>query len=76
MIFYMLTAIVFGLFAYHFVDGFGELFMFLSLQVFFLPVVYFVFLPAFPWICAFLVGVATGGTYRVLKSKKEARSNN
>ncbi|MCM8541415.1 MAG: heparan-alpha-glucosaminide N-acetyltransferase domain-containing protein [Lentisphaeraceae bacterium] len=75
MFLYLLTAIIFGLFAYHFVDGMGELFMFLSLQVFFLPVVYFVFFPAFPWICAFLVGVASGGIYRVIKSKKKADSN-
>lgn len=75
MIFYLLTAIVFGLFAYHFVDGIGELFVFLAIQVFFLPVIYFVFIPAFPWVCTFLVGVAIGGTYRVIKTKKEAKSN-
>ena len=71
-----MTAIVFGLFAYHFVDGLGELFVFLALQVFFLPVIYFVFIPAFPWVSAFLVGVAIGGSYRLFKAKKEAGSNN
>ncbi|MCM8528000.1 MAG: heparan-alpha-glucosaminide N-acetyltransferase domain-containing protein [Lentisphaeraceae bacterium] len=74
MFLYLLTAIIFGLFAYHFVDGIGELSVFIVLQVMFLPVVYHVYFPAFPWICSFLVGIIGGGGYRILKSRKKADS--